>query len=123
MSTERKMAVKQARSPPVGFMRALAKTELDDVHVIRRETAERVLTPERERLLEAVATNDINSVRDLSRRLDRNVSVVSRDLDILFEADIIEFEQEGRSKRPKLAHEHVMVEPLVFDGKVQARSD
>ncbi|WP_449406635.1 HVO_A0114 family putative DNA-binding protein [Natronorubrum texcoconense] len=117
------MALKNSRKPPVRFVRALATTDLDDVHVIRRETAERVLTPERERLLKAVTTNEITSVRDLARQLDRNVSVVSRDLDILFEADIIVFEQEGRSKIPQLAHENILVEPLVFDGDVKARAE
>lgn len=117
------MALKQARTPPVDFIRALSKGGLDDVHVIRRETAERVLTPERERLLKVVANGNISSVRDLSRQLDRNVSVVSRDLDVLFEADIINFEKDGRAKKPVMAHEHVVVEPLALNGDVQARSE
>lgn len=117
------MAIKQARTPPVDFIRALSKGGLDDVHVIRRETAERVLTPERERLLETVVDKDVESVRELARQLDRNVSVVSRDLDVLFEADIINFEKDGRSKKPILAHEHVVVEPLVLNGEVRARSE
>lgn len=49
------------------------------------------------------------------------MSVVSRDLDILFEADIVDFEQDGRSRAPKLAHENVLVEPLVYDGEVRTR--
>ncbi len=117
------MAVKQARNPPVDFIRALSKGGLNDVHVIRRETAERVLTPERERLLETVANEDISSVRDLARQLDRNVSVVSRDLDVLFEADIINFEKDGRAKKPVMAHDHVVVEPLVLNGDVRARNE
>ncbi|WP_171814985.1 HVO_A0114 family putative DNA-binding protein [Halovivax ruber] len=51
--------------------------------------------------------------------VDRNVSAVSRNLDVLFEADLIEYERDGRSKRPQLAHQTVLIEPLVFDGEVQ----
>lgn len=117
------MTLKNARKPPVEFIRELSKTDLKDVHVIRRETASRVLTPERERLLDTIAENDISSMRDLARKVDRNVSIVSRDLDVLFEADIIEYEQDGRSKIPQLAHENVLVEPIVFDGDVKTRSE
>ncbi|ELZ05720.1 HVO_A0114 family putative DNA-binding protein [Natrialba aegyptia] len=105
------------------FVRDLSKTELEDIHIIRRETAERVLTPERERLLETIATAESSSMRDLARRVDRNVSVVSRDLDILFEADIIDYEQNGRSKKPVLAHENVIVEPIVYNGSVTPRGE
>jgi hypothetical protein len=38
------------------------------------ETAQRILTEERERLLEHIQHNDLNSVRDLSRRVERDVS-------------------------------------------------
>lgn len=117
------MTVKQQQKPPVDFIRALSAGGLDDAHIINRETAERVLTTERKRLLEAIGNRNIDSVRDLSRQLDRNVSVVSRDLDVLFEADIIEFETEGRSKTPVLAHDHVVIEPLVLNGDVRARSE
>lgn len=112
------MAVKQATYPNVEFLQELSKLDLEDIHVIRRETAERVLTPERMRLLKKIESEDTKSVRELARQVDRNVSVVSRDLDVLFEADIIRFEQDGRAKKPRLAHENVFVEPIVFNGGV-----
>jgi len=50
-----------------------------------------------------------DEVRELARTLDRNVSILSRNLDVLFEADVIDFETDGRAKRPVLAHETVFV--------------
>jgi predicted transcriptional regulator len=41
---------------------------------------------------------------------DRNVSGVSQDLDLLFEADIIEFETDGQRQIPCLKHEVVVAE-------------
>jgi predicted transcriptional regulator len=38
---------------------------------------------------------------------------VSRDFGVLAEHGIIECETHGRAKRPKLAQEHLVVEPLV----------
>ena len=87
---------------------------------LRRDTAERVLTKERVRLLQEIETNDVESIRDLARRVDRNKSVVHEDVQILREAQVIEFEQDGRAKRPILAHENVLVRPLVFNGTVMS---
>ena len=115
------MAIKNRTQPPVEFIQALAETGLDDIHLLRRQTAERVLTEQRELLLKEIQNGDVKSVRDLARRVDRNVSVVSRDLDVLFEADIVEFERDGRAKKPRLAHDTVLVEPLVFKGEVRSR--
>jgi predicted transcriptional regulator len=42
---------------------------------------------------------------------DRNVSGVSQDLDLLFEADIIEFETDGQRQIPYLKHEVIVAEP------------
>lgn len=71
------------------------------------------------RIVEVIADEDVSSVRDPAR----NVSVVSRDLDVLFEADIVNFEKDGRSKKPMMAHEHVVVEPLVLNGDVSTRDE
>ena len=43
---------------------------------------------------------------------------MSRDLDVLFEASVINYEDNGNSQRPVLAHENVFVEPLIYDGQV-----
>ena len=101
----------------VEYLRRLSEAGFDDVLVLRRETAEEVLTEKRMELVAEIANDDVPSMRELARRVDRDISIVSRDLDVLFEAGVIDFEQEGRSKRPVLAHENVMVEPVVFEGE------
>jgi predicted transcriptional regulator len=117
------MSIKSQGNTEMKYLRWLTEIGQEDIHVIQRETAERVLTPERIRLLNAIKDEKPNSVRELARVVDRHVSVVSDDLNVLFEADIVEYETEGRSKRPLLAHENVFVQPVVFDGDVMAGDD
>lgn len=102
----------------VEHLRRLAQAGIDDSLVLRRETAEEVLTEKRMELINEVADNDIASMRGLARRVNRDISIVSRDLDVLFEAEVIDFEQDGGAKRPVLAHKNVLVEPIVFEGEV-----
>lgn len=116
------MALKQTGNQSIDFVKTVAQLGLDDLHIIKHSTAQQVLTEERERLLKEIENDDVESVRDLARRVERNVSIVSRDLDVLYEADLIEFEHDGRKKKPVLAHENVLIEPVVFDGEVQAAS-
>lgn len=89
-----------------------------DVLVLRRENGRDVLTESR---LELVGYLDrhgdqIESVRDLARKLDRDKGAVSKDLRRLAELDIVEYEGEGdgEAKRPGLKHEHVVIEPVVY---------
>lgn len=101
----------------VEYLRRLSEAGFDDALILRRDTAEEVLTEKRMELVAEIANDDVPSMRELARRVDRDISIVSRDLDVLFEASVIDFEQEGRSKRPVLAHENVLVEPVVFEGE------
>ncbi|WP_233752293.1 MULTISPECIES: hypothetical protein [Halostella] len=100
------------------FSRRLEEGGIDNALILRRETAERVLTEKRMELLEAIATSSIESKRDLARTVDRDISIVSRDLDVLFEASVIEYEEGGGRQRPVLKHANVLVEPVVFEGEV-----
>ncbi|MCL9818389.1 ArsR family transcriptional regulator [Natronocalculus amylovorans] len=112
------MATSKQLDPEIQYIRQLAESGFSDVLTLRRDTAERVLTKKRVELIKEISDQKVDSVRDLSRRVDRDVSIVSRDLDILFEADIIKFERNGRAKQPVLAHKNVFVEPIVYDGAV-----
>jgi predicted transcriptional regulator len=104
--------------PTTDYLKTLTEAGLDDIVILRRETAEKVLTKKRTELLEQIATGEIESVRHLARQVDRDLSIVSRDLRVLAEAEVINFEQDGRAKRPVLAHENVLVKPVVFSGGV-----
>ena len=92
--------------------RALATSEFGDVLVTDRETAKSVLTEKRQELITRIREGNIESVRALAADLDRDVSGVSRDLDLLFEADIVEFDTEGQRKIPRLKHDTVVAEPI-----------
>ena len=89
-----------------------------DVLVLRRGNGREVLTESRLALLDSLAHHgeEIESVSDLARRLDRDKGAVSKDLRRLAELDIVEYEGEGEgeAKRPVLKHEHVVVEPVVY---------
>ena len=105
-------------NPRAEYLQWLAKSGRSDVITLRRETAEQVLTEKRVELIEHLASDeDISSVRDLARHLERDVSIVSRDLDVLFEAGVVEYEQDGRAKQPVLTHENILIEPVLFDGE------
>lgn len=93
--------------------RALADAGLTGVRVIRVETAERTLTERRREILRTIRDEQPESVRALARTLDRDKGAVSRDLATLCEAGVITYESNGRAKRPVLAQEHLVVEPIV----------
>ncbi len=93
--------------------RALARGGMEGVHVLSHESAAEILTPKRRDLITYLAENEIVSVRDLARQLDRDKGQVSRDLETLARHGVISFETDGRAKKPYLQHEHVVVEPIV----------
>lgn len=112
------MSTTKPQDISIQYLERLSKAGFEDVLTLRRETAERVLTEKRVELVEVIVSGDIESVRDLARTVDRDVSIVSRDLDVLYEADVIEFEEEGAAKRPVIAHENIFIKPLVLEGQV-----
>lgn len=95
------------------FMRLLAEAGFSsNFLVIDLDTAKSVLTDRRMELLETVRDEAVESVTDLAERLGRDKAAVSRDLDLLFEQDMIVYERDGSRKIPRLKHETVVVEPL-----------
>lgn len=93
--------------------RALAKAGMEGVNVITQRTAEQVLTQRRREILRTIRDEQPESVRALARTLDRDKGAVSRDLATLCEAGVVTYEPNGRAKRPVLAQEHLVVEPIV----------
>lgn len=87
--------------------------DFSDVFVLDRRGGRRVLTKERLELLDHLRDEDVESIRGLADALDRDKADVSRDLDTLFEAGVLTFESDGNRKIPELAHETVVVEPIL----------
>lgn len=105
------MAV-DTRSQKVEFTRRLANGGYDDFLVLERDTADSVLTEKRLELLDTLRAASVESISELATRVDRDVSAVHRDLDVLFEHGLLEYETTGSRKEPRLKHEHVFVEPI-----------
>jgi predicted transcriptional regulator len=95
------------------IVRALADAGHTDVLVLDQAASTDVLTDRRQELLRAIEETNDASVTELADRLDRDKSAVSRDLSLLFEYDIVEFETMGQRKIPSLKHETVLHEPLL----------
>ncbi len=108
MATETNHAQKRTE-----LVSTLARGGFSDVLLLDYDSAERVLTPKRRELLDRIKNEDVESVRGLAKQVGRDKGAVSRDLDVLFEYDIIEYERDGNRKIPIPKHETVLVEPIL----------
>ncbi|WP_338756536.1 helix-turn-helix domain-containing protein (plasmid) [Halobacterium salinarum] len=95
------------------FSETLAEHGFADTLVLARERAEDVFHDRRLDLLDYLKDHNPESVRALAEELGYDKGVVSRDLQLLAQIDVIEYEDAGRSKAPRLKHNHVVVEPIV----------
>lgn len=95
------------------IVRAIADAGYDDVLVLDEATASSVLTEKRRELLDRIESENVESVRGLAADVGRDKAAVSRDLRLLFEYDLIDFETEGRRKVPVQKHGTVLVEPIL----------
>lgn len=93
--------------------RTLIQGGYDDVLVLDHETAQRVLTEKRRELLDRIREREVESVRRLADDLGRDKAAVSRDLDLLFEYDLLDYEEINQRKVPTLKHDTVIVEPII----------
>jgi predicted transcriptional regulator len=94
------------------FARVLARGGMEGSQIISQETADEVLTEKRREIIARLRSQDVDSVRGLARELNRDKAAVSRDLKLLAEHGIIDFETDGQGKRPYLQHDHLVVEPV-----------
>lgn len=95
------------------FSEALAQHGFHDTLVLGRERAEDLFHERRLAILDYLQDHDPSSVRSLAEEIGEDKGVVSRDLERLARLDVIEFEETGRAKAPRLKHRHVAVEPVV----------
>lgn len=95
------------------FGLVLSAAGYGDVHVLSHEAADRVLTPNRRRLIEGIDDEDVASISELARHVGRDKANVKRDLDVLAEENLVAFEATGREKRPYVKPDTIVREPLV----------
>jgi predicted transcriptional regulator len=95
-------------------LRAVEQGEpVEDRYVLSlpdHEALERVMSAKNLELLQHIATNKPESIRDLARTVDRDVKNVSTALNQLEELGVVEFESTGRAKRPVVWYDEVKVD-------------
>jgi len=103
------------------YVLALSEAGYDDALQTFDDLDERVLTRRRLEIVQVLADDDVEveSIRGLARRLDRHVSIVKEDLDVLARNDLVAYETEGNRKIPALKHRNVFVRPLLLEGEFQ----
>ena len=101
-------------------LRALDRGETPDPYYERvyrdEDTLHRVTRPKNLELLRTLARERPESIRETARLVERDVRQVHRNLTELEDLGLVEFEEDGRSKRPGLWYDEIAVElPLTND--------
>lgn len=94
-----------------------AKTMLEagyrgETLITDKEGFKKITTDKRLEILSKLKEEQIESVQDLADKLNRDRANLSRDLDTLFKEDMINYEREGKKKKPKLKHSRIAIRPL-----------
>ncbi|WP_158057938.1 HVO_A0114 family putative DNA-binding protein [Halorussus halophilus] len=101
--------------------RRLDEGDIDDIEqkntlsVPDEEALARVLSAKNVELLRTISTREPSSVRELARFVDRDIKNVSSALSELEALGVVEFEQDGRAKRPVVWYGEIDVK-LTLDG-------
>ena len=95
------------------FAQSLSQHGFPDTLVLARERAEDVFHERRLEIVDYLADNEPTSVRALADELGYDKGVVSRDLKRLARVDVIEYDDDGRARAPRIKHRHVVVEPIL----------
>jgi predicted transcriptional regulator len=103
-------------------MEAALSGDLPDEEPPKRVTFEdpdellRVFSPRAIELLRAIAQEEPESMREAARIVDRDIKDVSRNLNQLETFSVVEFVEEGRSKRPVVPFDDIEVRLSLRDG-------
>jgi len=103
----------EAETDSEPFAIKLAKAGYSDFYVLSREAAAEILTEKRLELLDYLNNHEVESIRDLARQLERDKRNVSDDLDILWENDLIEYEEDGSKKQPYPTSKNIFIKPVL----------
>ncbi|QSX00120.1 MarR family transcriptional regulator [Haloterrigena alkaliphila] len=74
------------------------------------ETFGRLFRPTNLELLEAIATHDPSSIRELARVVGRHPPEVTQNVTELADYGLVELEQDGRAKRPVVWYDEIDVD-------------
>lgn len=86
------------------------------------ETLFETFTPQTMALLEAIATHNLESIRETARHVDRDVKNVHGELTELARQGIVEFVDDGNAKRPVFPYDEIVIN-LPFTDRSVGDSD
>jgi len=116
----------QTRQEARNRVRALERgDDIDDRHVLVLEDEadlQRLLSPANLALLRAIRKNEPDSMRAAADLVERDFKEVHRNLTELEALNVIEFEADGRSKRPLVRFDEIDVEVSLTDSDAEAAS-
>lgn len=88
------------------------------------EALARIHSPRNVELLRTIAAENPDSMRETARLVDRDIKDVSRNLRELAELGLIEFERDGRSKRPVVEFDRIEIDvPIAGDLQTGRNTD
>jgi predicted transcriptional regulator len=82
----------------------------------------RLMTRRRIELIEAVMTEEPESIRDLAEIVDRGLREVHEDVHMLADHGILDLEDEGRAKKPRIPYDNVRIEVDLPRGEKPAKA-
>ena len=88
--------------------------DLDQLHQVTR--------PTNLALLRTIAREEPSGIREVARLVDRDVRQVHRNLSELEELGLIEFEQDGQSKRPSVWYDSIAVDLPLLDSETDSET-
>lgn len=80
----------------------------------------KVLTEKRIELIQFLMDNEVESMGELAKNLDRGLKEVGKDLNLLEEYNIVRIEKDGRAKRPFVPYERIEID-IGIEGKNQGK--
>ena len=94
-------------------------SEKDAPRRISFETTDQLLqvfTPRAIDLVQAIAQEEPESMREAARLVDRDIKQVSENLGRLAEYDVVEFVDDGRAKRPVVPYDEIDIQLPLREG-------
>jgi len=92
--------------------RVLKRGREETVNIIPKELARELLTEKKLEILETIQEKEVESMRDLARKLDRDPGIVKKDLDKLWRNGLIDYEEDGNKKKPVRTADKIVIEPF-----------
>jgi len=92
--------------------RVLQREREETVNIIPKEAARDIMTEKKLEILHTLDEIEVSGVRDLAREMDRDPGQVTKDLKQLWQYGLIDYQEEGRRKKPVRTADKIIIEPF-----------